>query len=62
MKKLIFVYLVAFASINVTAQVPKPASASINTHVKVLNKSVISGDLTPAITAFSNSVTEQGTN
>lgn len=62
MKKLIFVSLVAFVSINVNAQGTKAASASSNTHVKVFKQAVMSGDLSTAITALSYYVNEQGAN
>lgn len=63
MKKIVFVSVLALITGNCIAQAgAKPAGAANNPHIKVFKQSVISGDVSTAITALSYYVNEQGAN
>ena len=63
MKKIIFVSLISFLSVNCLAQGGKATpAASTNQHIKVFKQSATSGDLTTGIAALSYYVADQGAN
>ena len=63
MKKIIFVSIVSFFSVNCIAQGSKYVSAvSANQHLKVFKQSATSGDLTTSVAALSYYVADQGAN
>ena len=63
MKKIIFISLVSFFTVNCFAQGGKATPAvSTNPHIKVFKQAVGSSDLTTAITALSYYIADQGAN
>ena len=60
MKKIIFVSLAAFFSVNINAQVGKASPGNAN--LKVFNQAAMSGDIPTAITALSYYINEPNSN
>lgn len=62
MKKIIFVSLVSFLTVNSFAQATKATPASGSQHLKVFKQAAGSGDVTTAIAALSYYIADQGAN